>query len=143
MGSEMNKALVRRVFAEGANQQRLEVFDELLSPSYVNHNMPAPKPGPEGFKQVMGMFFAAFPDIQIQLDDVIAAGDRVATRGRMRGTHRGDFMGIPATGKRVDVGYIDIWRIENGKAIENWVQLDLLGMMQQLGAVPAAGQAPA
>jgi steroid delta-isomerase-like uncharacterized protein len=140
MSAEQNKALVRRGFEEGMNQHNLNVFDELLAPNYVNHNMPAPAPGPEGFRQVVSMFLTAFPDFHVTLEDVIADGDKVATRGTWRGTHQGEFMGIPATGKSVAVSYSDIWRIENGRAVENWVQMDMLGLMQQLGVAPAPGQ---
>ena len=141
MSTEQNKAIVRRVFEEAVNQGNLAVADDLLASDYVNHNFPVPAPGPEGFKQVITMFRTAFPDIVVKLEDVIADGDRVSTRGHFAGTHRGDFMGIPATGKKVSVSYIDIWRLENGKARENWVQMDMLGMMQQLGVVPGPGQA--
>lgn len=85
------------------------------------------------------MFLAGFPDLRVVIEDEIAEGDRVVTRGQMQGTHQGDFLGIPATGKRIDIAYIDIWRLENGKAVENWVQMDMLGMMQQLGVAPARG----
>ena len=86
------------------------------------------------------MFLTAFPDFHVTLEDVIAEGDKVASRGVWRGTHQGNFMGIPATGKSVAVSYSDIWRFENGKAVENWVQMDMLGLMQQLGVAPAPGQ---
>jgi steroid delta-isomerase-like uncharacterized protein len=140
MSTEQNKALIQRVFEEGINQGALEIFDEIIAPAYVNYNMPAPTPGPAGLKQVVGAFITGFPDMHITLEQVIAEGDKVASQGRMRGTHTGDFMGIPATGKAIDITYIDIWRIENGKAMENWVQLDMMGLMQQLGVIPAPGQ---
>ncbi|HXV43961.1 MAG TPA: ester cyclase [Anaerolineae bacterium] len=139
MSAEQNKTLVRRGFEEGMNQRNLNIFDELLNPNYVNHNMPTPAPGTEGFKQVISMFFSAFPDFHVTVEQVIAEGDKVATRGTWRGTHKGDFMGIPATGKSVAVSYSDIWRVENGRAVENWVQMDMLGLMQQLGVAPAPG----
>jgi steroid delta-isomerase-like uncharacterized protein len=139
MSAEQNKALVRRVFEESINKHNLNVFDELLAPNYVNHNMPTPAPGPEGLKQVVSMFLTAFPDFHVTLEDVIAEGDKVASRGVWRGTHQGNFMGIPATGKSIAVSYSDIWRIENGRAVENWVQMDMLGLMQQLGVAPAPG----
>ncbi len=133
---ELNKAIVRKGFEEGLNKRNDAVFDELLAPTYVNHNLPAPVPGPEGFKQVLGMFTSAFPDIHITLEDVIAEGDRVVTRGYFTGTHRGAFMNVPASGRSVKVSYIDIWRIADGLAVENWVQMDLLGLMQQIGVGP-------
>ena len=137
MSTEHNKTVIRRVFSELVNQGNVAVANELLEAGYINHNFPAPAPGSEGFMQVVAMFRTAFPDIVVNLNDVVAEGDRVATRGVFTGTHRGDFMGIPATGKRVAVKYIDIWRLENGKGRENWVQMDIIGLMQQLGAVPA------
>ncbi|MEZ0369927.1 MAG: ester cyclase [Candidatus Sericytochromatia bacterium] len=133
--SEQNKALVRRVF-EGMNRGDVQVFDEVLSPEYKNHNMPMPVPGPEGMKQVIGMFRSGFPDFKVDLEQVLADGDRVVSQGVWTGTHQGEFMGIPATGKPISVGYIDIWRFVDGKAVENWVQMDMVGMMQQLGVAP-------
>jgi steroid delta-isomerase-like uncharacterized protein len=141
MSTEQNKTLVRRLFEEIVNQKKLDMVRELVGANYVNHNMPAPQSGPEGLKQVLGPFFAAFPDMHVTLEQVIAEGDRVSTCGVMRGTHKGDFMGIPATGKQITISYIDIWRVENNKLVENWVQLDMLGLMQQLGVIPAPEQA--
>ena len=140
MSTEENKTRLRRVFDEGINQKQLDVFDELLAPNYVNYNMPAPVPGPAGFKQVIGMFHMAFPDMHITIEDEFGEGDKVGTRGYITGMHKGEFMSIPATNKPVKVTYIDLWRVENGKFVENWVQMDMLGLMQQLGVVPAPGQ---
>jgi steroid delta-isomerase-like uncharacterized protein len=137
MSTEHNKTVIRRVFNELVNQGNFEAASELLSADYVNHDLPAPAPGADGFKQVTMMFRTAFPDIVVTLDQEIAEGDRVATQGTFTGTHQGDFMGIPATGKRVSIKYIDIWRMEDGKGRENWVQMDIMGLMQQLGVVPA------
>jgi len=140
MSTEENKTRLRRGFEEGMNQKQLDVFDELLAPNYVNYNMPAPAPGPAGFKQLIGMFHMAFPDMHITIEDEFGEGDKVGTRGYITGMHKGEFMGIPATNKPVKVTYIDLWRVENGKFVENWVQMDMLGLMQQLGVVPAPGQ---
>jgi predicted ester cyclase len=137
MSTEQNKAMIRRGFEEGINQNKLHLFEEVMAPTYVNHSMPAPVPGPEGFKMVIGMFRAAFPDLHVTLEDVFGEGDKVATRGYFTGTHQGEFNGIPATGKQVKVSYIDLWRLENGKAVDNWVQMDMIGLMQQLGVIPA------
>jgi steroid delta-isomerase-like uncharacterized protein len=136
MSSTDNRSIHRRIFDEGVNQHDIERVDDLISPEYVNHDMPAPAPGREGFKQVMAMFFTAFPDMKVTIEDVIAEGDKVVSRGVFTGTHQGDFQGIPATQKSVRVKYIDIWRFEDGKAVENWVQIDTMGMMQQLGVIP-------
>ena len=130
--------VVRRIFEQGINEQDRQAIRALLDESYVNHDMPA-TPGPDGFNAVLDGFFTAFPDLHVTVEDVIEAGDRVATRGRFVGTHRGVFNGVPATGKPVDVPYIDVWRVEDGKAVENWVQMDLLGLLQQVGAVPTPG----
>jgi steroid delta-isomerase-like uncharacterized protein len=137
MSTEQNKTMVRRVFEEGINNNDPAVFEQVIGPSYVNHDMPTPAPGREGFKQVIAMFIAAFPDMRVTVEDVLAEGDKVASRGEMTGTHRGAFMGIPPTGKQVRVAYQDVWRVADGKLVENWVRLDMLAMMQQLGAVPA------
>jgi predicted ester cyclase len=124
------------MFGEGVNQKNLVEDAEVLAPNYVNYNFPAPAPGPEGFKQVMGMFLQAFPDIHETTEDVISEGDKVAVRGQFTGTHKGEFMNIPATGKQIKVSYIAMYRLESGKVVENWVQMDMLGMMQQLGVIP-------
>lgn len=137
MSVEENKALIRRGFEEGINGGNDAVFDEVISPDYVNHDMPTTASGAESFKQVIGMFRAAFPDLRVEVEDVIGEGDMVSTRGTMRGTHDGEFMGVPATGSSVTVSYIDIWRVEDGKAVENWVQMDMMGLMGQIGAIPA------
>jgi steroid delta-isomerase-like uncharacterized protein len=130
------RALYLRGFEEMINGRRLELADELLAENYVNYNMPAPAPGPAGFKQMLGMFFNAFPDMRVDVQDVIVDGDKVAGRGTWTGTHQGDFMGIPATGKQVSVPFIDIWRADGDRMVENWVQMDMLGLMQQLGVGP-------
>ena len=136
---EQNKALVRRIFEEGINQNKQGVFEELIAPSYVNHDVPAPTPGLEGFQMVIGVFLAAFPDMRVTIEEELAEGDKVITRGYFTGTHKGDFQGIPPTGKQIKVKYIDIWLVENGKLVENWVRLDELGMMQLLGVIPTPG----
>ena len=139
MSAQENKALVRRIFEEGINQNQPNVFNELIDPSYVNHDFPAPSQGVEGFKMVIDMFRAAFPNMQVTLEEELAEDDKVITRGYFTGTHQGDFQGIPPTGKQIKVKYIDVWRVTNGKLVENWVQMDQLGLMQQLGVMPVPG----
>ncbi len=141
MSTEEHKAMLRRIFDEAVNGGDTSVIDELVDPSYVNHNLPAPTPGNEGFKQVIMMFRNAYPDLHVTVEDMIAEGDKVASRGTWRGTHRGEFMGVPATGKQVAVSYCDIWRVENGKLVETWTQSEELGLIQQLGVIPAPEQA--
>jgi predicted ester cyclase len=128
MSTESNKAVIRRGFEEGINQGNLSVFDELVAPTYVNHTFPAPVTGPDAMKGAVQAFKTGFPDMQITLEDVLAEGDRVATRGY--------FNGIPATGKAIKVNYSDVWRLEDGKPVENWVQIDMMGLLQQLGVIP-------
>ena len=138
MDSSENKALVRRLFEQGMNERKAEIFHECVAPSFVNHDLPGPTPGPEGFHQSFGMFAAAFPDLHVRLGEVLAAeDDKVITRSHWTGTHRGEFMGVPAPGASVDVNFIDIWRIENGLLAESWVRMDFLSLLQQVGAAPS------
>ncbi len=133
-------AQIRRLFEKGITDGDLTVIDEVIGDDYKNHDMPAPAPGREGLKQIVKAWRAAFPDIKMTLHEVIVAGDKVATRGSFTGTHKGEFNGIPATGKRVDVPWMDMWRAQNGKFVENWVRIDMLGMLTQLGVIPAQGK---
>lgn len=135
--TETNKALVRRVFKEIVNTGTLGIADDLFSPAFVNHGIPVPATGPEAFRMATSLFRTAFPDLVVTLEDVAAEGDKVATRGYFTGTHQGDFNGIPPTGKSVKIDYIDMWRLEDGKAAENWVLMDMIGLMQQLGVMQA------
>jgi len=134
MSTETNKAIVHRLIEEGMNQYNVSVIDELMAPNYVNYDLSAP--GLEGFKQALGVLHAAFPDLHFILEDEIAEGDKVVTRGYLTGTHQGEFQGIPPTGKQIHVKYIDIWRVENNKLVETWLRLDQLGLLQQLGVIP-------
>ena len=135
-----NKAVVRRLFEEVFNQQHMAALDQILAPDFRT-TFPATPAGREGFKQALAAFFRAFPDNHNHVEDMIAEGDRVVVRGHLTATHQGEFMGIAPTGKQVTVQYIDIWVVENGKITQNWVQMDFLGMLQQLGVMPRAGQA--
>jgi steroid delta-isomerase-like uncharacterized protein len=141
MSTEDNKALVRRFYEEGWNQGNLAVFDELLAPNHVLHDPGFPQPihGLEGFKQYYGGYATAFPGNQITVEAYIAEGDTVVSRWTGRGTHKGDLLGIPPTGKQVTVTGITINRIANGKIAEDWSNYDMLGMLQQLGVVPPMG----
>lgn len=135
--SEENKAAVNR-FYEVFDEGDLSIVDEVLASNFVEHNpFPEQPPGPEGMKQVLSMMRAAFPDSEMAVEDVIAEGDRIAVRAEMTGTHRGEFMGLPATGNRVTVTGLSIWRVVDGKIVEHWEQFDAMGMMQQLGAIPS------
>ncbi len=140
MSTEENKALSRRFIEEVWNQGKLAVIDELVAPNYVDHDPTGPIHGPEGMKQFVSMYLAAYPDTHFTIEDQIAERDTVVTRWTARGTHKGPLMGIPPTGKQVTVTGISIDRVVNGKLVEDWSNYDALGMMQQLGVVPAPGQ---
>ncbi len=133
--SEQNKAMYRRFVDEVVNKKNLAVIDELMAPDYIEHEeMPPGTPaGVEGMKQMLGMFFSGFPDLQSTNDEVIAEGDIVVGRHTTTGTHTGEFMGIPATGKRISMREVHFVRVANGKGVEHWGLADMMGMMQQLG----------
>jgi steroid delta-isomerase-like uncharacterized protein len=142
MSSEDNKALVRRFFEEVLNEKRVDRADELVAPDYLDHAaVPGQAPGLEGAKQRWAMYFAAIPDLHTTIDDMVAEGDRVVVRYTGEGTQKGELLGIPPTGKRFRASGICIYRLAEGKIAENWEQDDLLGLMQQLGVVPAPGSA--
>lgn len=137
MSTEQNITAVRRFVERGINQHNLDEFDVFYSPEVVDHALPPNVPsGLEGRKLFASAFFSAFPDIQITIEDLVAEGDRVAARQSARGTHTGELMGIPPTGKQVSITGMFIFRFENGKVVEHWEIFDQLGMMQQLGVIP-------
>jgi steroid delta-isomerase-like uncharacterized protein len=144
MSTEQNKALVRRLMEEVINQGNTSLVDELFAPDFVEHEElpPGIPSGIEAVKTLFTMFHSAFPDFQVTVDDLIAEGDKVVVRSTWSGTHKGEFMGIPPSGRSVSFGVYDIIRMAGGKVVEHWGQMDNMGLMQQLGVVPAAG-APA
>ncbi len=136
--SDNNKAMMRRIYDEIWNQGNLEAIDEILSPDYVAHFLPPGiPPGRDGFRQFVAMYRTAFPDGHAKVEDQIAEGDKVATRITVTGTHRGPFMGIPATGNEVKITTVVITRFQDGRNVEGWAEQDRLGLMQQLGVVPS------
>ena len=137
MSIEENKTLARRAIEEIMNQRNLAVFNELHSPDYVCHLNSRTIQGPEPVKQLLSMVLTAFPDLHYTFEDVFGEGDRVVIRYTSRGTHQGELMGIPPTGKQVTITGTDIMRIANGKILEEWIINDL---MQQLGITPTPGQ---
>ena len=141
MSTEENKALMRRAYEEVYNQRVLADLDELCDPDFVYHSASMTIQGLQAYKHFASLLFSAFPDGHFNLEDMIAEGDRVVVRHTFRGTHQGDFRGIPPTGKQVTTTAIVISRIANGKAIEAWFNGDDLGRMQQLGVIPVPGQA--
>ena len=143
MAEDQNKALARRaleLWSSGKLSDDLSAVDEIYAPTYVNHqhhhpDSPDAVRGTEEWKRFMSDFHRAFPDFLDTIDDQIAEGDRVVTRFTSRGTQQGEIMGIPPTGKQASWTGIEIDRIEDGKIVESWVNWDMMGMLQQLGAV--------
>jgi predicted ester cyclase len=141
MSTEKNKAVVRRFAEEFKNKGNLDIVDELFTDDFVHHfNDPRLPKGREGTKLIGRAIFAAFPDVHATIEIMLAEGDWVAERTTARATHNGEFNGIPATGKQVVWTENHIYRFANGKITEHWPELDLLGLMIQLGAIPAPGQ---
>lgn len=139
MSTETNKTVVRR-FLEAFNAGDLEGVAAVCAPQIVVHNSGAPDPlNLDGFRQLAGGFLAAFPGGIHTIDDMIAADDKVVTRVTYRGTHAGDLMGIPPTGKQVAVSAMIIDKLADGKIVETWRLFDQMAMMQQLGLVPMPG----
>ncbi len=133
---EENKALVRRFVEDVINGSRPAALDEFLSESYAYHAPGMEIAGSQGLRQVFAMLRSAFPDWREDIEDLIAEGDRVVFRVTGRGTHRGEFQGIPPSGRPVTVSDTDIVRIEEGRLAEHWANFDQLGMLTQIGALP-------
>ena len=130
-----NKSLILRYLEEVWQKSSIAAVDEFLSPNYKRYLSPVSEPlNLYGQKQRLAGFRAAFPDVQITVDDIFAEGNRVVFRSTMRGTHRGTFQGLRPTGQGVIVTLLDVIRIENGKFIEHWGGPDLFDLVKQLGA---------
>ncbi|MHB8648317.1 MAG: ester cyclase [Thermomicrobiales bacterium] len=140
MSATDTKALYRRLL-DALNRNDLDAAAALTAEDAVNHApMPGEPPGIAGLRYRMGMMRTAFPDFRFTAEEIIAEGDKVVTRGDLTGTNSGSFAGMPPTGKRVTVSYIDMVRFADGKLAEHWGQMDQLGVMQQLGVIPTPGQ---
>ena len=138
MSTEENKSIMRRGY-EALNQRNFSFFDEMCTPDFVFHYASRKIEGPEAFKQFLSMWSNAFPDLHFTVDDIVAEGDMVVVRHTAHGTHQGELMGIPSTGKRVTTTGIVICHVMNGKAVEEWMNADTLGILQQIGAIPSMG----
>jgi len=134
MSTETNKAVLLRLVDGIWNQGNLDLTDELFTRGFVNHD---PNPGAvadlDGYRAWVATWHAAFPDFRVEVHDLVAEGDRVAARLTATGTHRGDFLGVPATGNRVTMKIINLYRLEGGGVAEVYRSYDLLGLGQQLG----------
>jgi len=136
--SEQNKVTMRHGIEEVWNRGNYAVADEIIASDFIAHTPHANDDihGPEGVKQFISGLRSGFPDLKFTIEDQIAEDDRVVARWQAQGTHEGNFQGVPATGKRVNVPGITINRFADGKVVEGWMSLDQLGLMQQLGVLP-------
>lgn len=137
-----NKAIVRRLYEEVWNKRKFEFMNVLVSPSHALHgpSFSGSSIGPEAYTQVMILYTVGYPDLRFSIEEMIAEGEKVVCYWTITGTHKGEFMGIPATGKKISVDGITIHHVTKGKIMDSYVSMDMLGMMQQLGAIPAARQ---
>jgi steroid delta-isomerase-like uncharacterized protein len=140
MTTDQNKLQARHVYDvynQVVRTGNVSLLDEVLAVDGIDHDPASGQaPGIDGVKQTFTMFRTAFPDFYFTTEDQLAENDKVVSRVVTRGTHKGDFQGIPATGKKVKTEGIDILRFANGKAVERWGVFDNLGLLQQLGAIP-------
>ena len=134
----MDHAATLRRFYALVNAGDVDGLGELLAGDFVEHEVaPGLEPTRDGVMEFFRMYTAAFPDLRFDAEDVLASGDKVVARVRVTGTHQGEFMGMPATGKSIDAQAIDIVRFgDDGLAHEHWGVFDTMAMMEQLGAVP-------
>ncbi|MGH8651546.1 MAG: ester cyclase [Gammaproteobacteria bacterium] len=136
--STENKEIIRRLIDEVWNQREIHVLDEIIAADAFIHSPTVPNlsRGPEGAKQYVQLFWAAFPDLRVTTDDLVAEGDKVALRWSASGTHKGKLLGIEPTGKPMTITGQAIYTIVRGKITEDWINADTMGMLQQLGIVP-------
>lgn len=134
---EANKELVRRILMEILDEGHVELVDDLFTTDFIGHAPPSPGElhGPEGFKGLVTAFRTGFPDLLHPEIDFVAEGDTVVARLTGTGTHEGGFMGIEPTGNTMEVTAMEMYRIEDGKIAETWLNVDTLGLLQQLGAI--------
>ena len=137
-----NKNIVRRLYDEVWNKRKLDVVTELISPSHALNEpfVSGSQVGPEMYRRRIQEFTSSFPDLRFTLDDLIAEKDKVVAVWVMSATHKGDFMNIPATGKKVSVEGITIHYIRNGKILDSNARWDAVGLLRQLGAFPPLGR---
>ena len=142
MSVEENRALIQRFVEEVFNHGNLDDVDDIYAPDYVGHTAGSPEQtlGPEGVKEFVELYRSAFPDLHTTIEDIVAEGDKVAYRWTAVGTHRGELLGFAPSNNRVELTGITIEWIEGGKIVETYNNFDQLGMMRQIGAIPAPEQ---
>jgi steroid delta-isomerase-like uncharacterized protein len=139
---EENKAIDLRIMNEVLNGHDLDVLPELVAEDFVEQNPPPGQgPGREGLRQFLARFLEAFPDLRWRLEEMVAEGDRVASWSTWQGTHRGEFFGVPPTGRTVSVEAWTIDQFRDGKMAESRIIMDVMGLMQQLGVIPQPASA--
>ena len=136
-----NEAKTRDLYERVWNQRQLGLIAEWVTPDFVGHWSASPEPvrGVEGFRQMADELLTAFPDLQMTVEETVAARDKVVSRIRMTGTHTGPMLGFQPTGQRVDVTYLAMERYSGGRCVEEWVRSDDLGLSRQIGALPSPG----
>ena len=134
--SRINKALVRRFVEEVVNRGNTQVLAELVAPDHVRHAPDGDLYGPEGVRILLAEWRARFPDLELAIRDLIAEEDKVVSRFVLRGTHRGPFLGLPATGRTVELLGIGVDRVSDGRLVESWVSLDGLALLRHPGSRP-------
>jgi steroid delta-isomerase-like uncharacterized protein len=136
--SVKNNVEFMKLFVEFINSASEELAHELVSPEAIFHvpGRPEPKLGPDGYLEIVGMMRGGFPDIQWTVEELISEGDKVAARFTMRGTHRGQFMGVPPTEKPITVQALNIYHLKNGQIVKEFGAPDMLGLLAQIGALP-------
>jgi steroid delta-isomerase-like uncharacterized protein len=136
MSAEENKQVIRR-WLEAWNTNDLDAAEGLLQDDYVRHDSNLPDiVGPQAERQFVATALVAFPDLRFEAQHLVAEGDLVVSRLTAQGTHRGEFMGVPASGRHVDFQAVETFRLGDGKIAEQWVVMDVFGLLQQLGAIP-------
>lgn len=137
-----NNSIVRRLYEQIWNKKRLEVLNELISPSHALHgpNFSGSSIGPEAYKRIVALWVAGFPDLRFTIEDTVAEKDKVVVVWTISGTHKGEYRGVAATNKKVSVDGITVHYLANGKIMDTFANWDTWGLMQQLGLVPADGK---
>jgi steroid delta-isomerase-like uncharacterized protein len=134
---DTNLAQMKKFYTDVINQGKFDLLDQLCTENFIEHEeLPGVKPNREGVKQFFQMYRKAFPDLKFEIEQMIAKDDKVVTYITITGTHKAEFMGVPASGKKINLKGIDIVRFKNGRAVEHWGVTDTMTMMSQIGAIP-------
>jgi steroid delta-isomerase-like uncharacterized protein len=140
MSSEDNIEIVRRLFEDVFSRGDYATLEELVAPDFIEHQNGAQGRGPEALRRIVAGLRQSFPDLSLSVEEVAAVGEKVWVRARGRGTDSGGVAGRPPSGATIEVDVMDLVRVQNGKIVEHWGVADRLGMLQQVGVVPAPGQ---